>query len=107
MAQHNPLSLLKNPSQASVDQHQRSRSRSGSFLRAISLHSPHPSIQAQSTSSTPTAKFSSNDECCENSLSCNPDDFEIKNPIGKKKNGELMPFDLFLENNCIFNKRNA
>ncbi|KAI8880921.1 kinase-like protein [Backusella circina FSU 941] len=81
---HNPLSLLKNPSQTSVDQHQRNRSRSSSFLRAISLHSPHPSTPIQSaSSSTPTTKFSStNDECCENALSCNPDDFEIKNPIG-------------------------
>lgn len=61
---HSPLSFLKNPndSSSSLQENIPTRSRSASIFRAISLHN-------QSTIN-------------EESISCQPEDFEIKNPIG-------------------------
>ncbi|CAO3608567.1 unnamed protein product [Mucor hiemalis] len=93
---HNPLSFLKsaNTSSTSLDRSPGTRSRSGSFLRAISLHpstttgnqSPTVSLSRTNTTGSTMSSMSqlnstsTNDE--EPAFSCNPEDFEIKNPIG-------------------------
>lgn len=95
---HNPLSFLKsaNTSSTSLDRSPGTRSRSGSFLRAISLHpstttgnqSPTVSLSRTNTTGSTMSSMSrlnstsTNDE--EPAFSCNPEDFEIKNPIGIK-----------------------
>lgn len=96
---HNPLSFLKsaNTSSASLERSPGTRSRSGSILRAISLHSPHPSSTPNAGNQSPTVSLSRTNTTGstmssisrfntaaeeESSFSCNPEDFEIKNPIG-------------------------
>lgn len=92
---HNPLSFIKsaNQSSTSLERVPSSRSRSGSFLRAISLHpSASPNGGNQSPTTTPLSRTNTNnsttrsplvnDEQTELTFSCNPQDFEIKNPIG-------------------------
>lgn len=95
---HNPLSFLKsaNTSSTSLERSPGTRSRSGSTLRAISLHpstttgnqSPTVSLSRTNTTGSTMSSMSrlnstsTNDE--EPAFSCNPEDFEIKNPIGIK-----------------------
>lgn len=86
---HNSLSFLKsaNQSSSSLERSPSSRSRSGSILRAISLH---PSSTTNQSLMTPISRTSTNnstrfnfiDDNEEAGFSCNPEDFEIKNPIG-------------------------
>jgi hypothetical protein len=105
---NNLSSFIKgaNTSNSSLAEHNstatptKSRSRSGSLLRAISLHSPHPSTTPIETQSTTTSlsrtntthslsRFPSthaNDEVEFAFSSCQPEDFEIKNPIGMQWN---------------------
>ncbi|KAI8077446.1 kinase-like domain-containing protein [Thamnidium elegans] len=85
---HNSLSFLKSANQSSSSLERSpssSRSRSGSILRAISLH---PSSTPNQTPMTPLSRTSTNNstrfnfEEAEAGFSSNPEDFEIKNPIG-------------------------
>lgn len=88
---HNSLSFLKSANQSSTSLERSpssSRSRSGSILRAISLH---PSSTANQAPTTPLSRTSTNNstrfnfEEAEPVFSSNPEDFEIRNPIGTKK----------------------
>ncbi|KAI8086865.1 kinase-like domain-containing protein [Gilbertella persicaria] len=95
---HNPLSFLKgsNASSTSLERSSSTRSRSGSLFRAIALHtspslSPQPPLPSSSSSAfsvsmTRTNTSSSTIHSTENDasqpISCNPEDFEFKDPIG-------------------------
>ncbi|KAI7888765.1 kinase-like domain-containing protein [Mucor mucedo] len=91
---HNPLSFLKsaNLSSSSLERTPSSRSRSGSFLRAISLHPSVSPNGGQQSPTTPLSRTNTNnslsrvppwlEDGADSAFSCNPDDFEIKNPIG-------------------------
>ncbi|KAI9246389.1 kinase-like domain-containing protein [Helicostylum pulchrum] len=85
---HNSLSFLKSANQSSSSLERSpssSRSRSGSIFRAISLH---PSSTTNQAPMTPISRTSTNNstrfnfEEAEPGFSSNPEDFEIKNPIG-------------------------
>lgn len=89
---HNSLSFLKSANQSSSSLERSpssSRSRSGSIFRAISLH---PSSTTNQAPMTPISRTSTNNstrfnfEEAEPGFSSNPEDFEIKNPIGTKNN---------------------
>ncbi|KAI9346667.1 kinase-like domain-containing protein [Pilaira anomala] len=88
---HNSLSFLKSANQSSTSLDTSSspspRSRSGSILRAISLHPSSTNNQApmtplSRTNTNSSARFQFNEENTDLNFSSNPDDFEIKNPIG-------------------------
>lgn len=93
---HNPLSFLKsaNLSSSSLERTPSSRSRSGSFLRAISLHPSASPNGGQQSPNTSLSRTNTNNSLSRvppwldeglDTFSCNPDDFEIKNPIGKQE----------------------